>query len=85
MEVVLVFKIDTDIPIPAPTRGRPRKSFEIELLQVGDSFLIEGKSYRAARNMVLPLAKRLAKKNGSEPMRFRMQAGDGGVRCWRIY
>lgn len=69
-----VYKISKDVPVPAPIR---RMNYPYELLQVGESFWVEGVSMQSLCNANRRQSKRLER-------RFICRKEGEGVRVWRV-
>lgn len=74
-----MFVIEKDIPLPVSRAvGRPRGSkYPVVHMQVGDSFVVPGRSQK----QVSAAVRTEAKKHG---VKLSTRKLDGGVRVWRV-
>lgn len=82
-------KIESNIPIPEAQRGRIRKKYPFQEMQVGDSFLVpvtdvEGKWNASKMNNRITSAARQYQQQNNPLFRVICRKVEGGVRCWRI-
>ena len=85
------FKVEADIPLAVPTRGRKPTYFPFEQMEVGDSFLIEcdtddKKEVENWRRKLSVAKKRylLEADHGDKPPSWKTGAVAGGLRVWRV-
>jgi hypothetical protein len=76
----MAFKVDDDVPIPAPTwHSRREPKYPFATMKVGQSFFASGdKEVRR----VSAAASRYAREH--EGVAFTTRKIRGGIRCWRI-
>lgn len=71
-------RIERGVPIPAPVRGRGRRSrYPFDDMQPGDSFEAAG----AKAGSLQQAARRVAMRTG---WRFTTRQTETGARCWRV-
>lgn len=68
--------IEKGIPMPRTTAGRPA-IYLWATMEVGDSFLVSGKSAEGARKSAANAGLRLGRK-------FSVRKIEGGFRVWRV-
>lgn len=69
-------KIDKDVPLPS--RSGFHSKYPWEEMEVGDSFMMEGKTNTSAHGHCYQWNKKLA------PKKFVARKIEGGCRVWRI-
>lgn len=74
------FVLETGVPIPKRTAGRHGSKYPFAVMEVGQSFLIEGDVKAATvRSAVGAFSKR-----NPDSGKFAVRGTDGGLRVWRI-
>jgi hypothetical protein len=68
--------IDKNVPLPPPKRG-PEATFPWQSMEVGDSFLVEGRSQSSVASHGSLAGQRYGRK-------FTTRKEGDGVRVWRI-
>lgn len=71
------FKIEKNIPVPCNKSKRGGYKYPFNIMEVGDSFLVENRTMKKMSSIV-----HYAQK--STGFKFMSRSGDGGVRVWRI-
>lgn len=69
--------IDCNVPLPGRVGGESKYPFT--LMNVGDSFFVEG-----AKSATLLNAARAYAKRNQGTVKFAVRTVDGGARCWRV-
>jgi hypothetical protein len=85
------FKVESDVPLAVPVRGRKPTYFPFEQMGVGDSFLIEcdtddKKEVENWRRKLVVAKKRylLEAEHDGTPPSWKTGLVAGGLRVWRV-
>lgn len=71
-----MLKIDKGVPMPKPAKTERPAKYPFSVMEVGDSFLVEGKTATA-------FAAQLQRAGRDYGRKFALRTVDGGIRVWR--
>jgi hypothetical protein len=80
-----MFKIDKDIPLPAPYHPTSSHDYPVKIMEIGDSFFVPlaGKTKEKAREYINGVCWNHGRKNGKR-YSIRLNDDKDGYRIWRV-